>query len=155
MAYKPNLILLDRTLTINRSIDYVFDFISNHENYAKWYPGVISVRASNELPHGIVAKQYEEVLRLPTGRNRKIRIEVVEAKSPVLFVTEGEFPPLHPRMTFGLSADGDTTTQIRWTFESRSQSLFGRFVVNTLLRPAMLKQSAVASRNLKSILESL
>jgi hypothetical protein len=154
MTRKPNLTLLNRTLTINRPVKEVFDFVSNHENYANWYPGVVSVRSSTDLPHGVVGKRYEEILRMPTGRNQKIPIRVVEAKSPTSFVTEGEFSPLHPRMSFSLSADSTATTQIHWMFESRSQSLFGRFIVNKLFRPIMSKQSNVAAERLKSILET-
>lgn len=153
MIHKPNFILLDTSFIINRSISDVFDFVSNHENYTDWYPGVVSVTAKNHMAHGSIGKTYEEILRLPTGRTQNIKIEVVEVNSPDLFVTEGQFPPIHPRMTFKLTAKNAAATHVRWMFESRSQSTLGRFIVNKLMRPAMIKQSSAAVKKLKSLLE--
>ena len=83
--------LVDETLTINRPILEVFDFLSNHENYALWFPDVVSIISVNDLPHGSVGKVYSELIKLPAGRSRHITIDVVESQSPVSVYNRGKF----------------------------------------------------------------
>jgi hypothetical protein len=144
--------LVDATLTINRPIIEVFDFLSNHENYALWFPDVVSIVSVNDLPHGSVGKVYREVLKLPTGR-RHITIDVVESRSPAVFVTEGNFPPLHPRMEVRLSEKSARESILNWKFYSRSQSAFGRLIVAALMKKSVARQSARGLKRLKTLLE--
>lgn len=103
MHEKPYIPLVDKTLLIKRPMAHVFEFLANHENYIKWFPGVVAIAAADKLPHGTVGKVYKETLRLPTGRHRRIAIKVVESRFPALFITEGTFAPVHPRMEIRLS----------------------------------------------------
>ena len=152
MSTKPNMPLVDATLTINRPVIEVFDFLSNHENYALWFPDVVSIVSVNDLPHGSVGKVYSEVIKLPTGR-RHITIDVVESRSPAVFVTEGNFPPLHPRMEVRLFEKSARESILNWKFYSRSQSAFGRLIVAALMKKSVAKQSARGLKRLKNLLE--
>jgi hypothetical protein len=150
---KPNMGLVDKTVSINRSIATVFEFLSNHENYIRWFPQVVAIQAVDNLPHGTVGKIYQETLRLPTGRNQKITIKVVESRSPDLFITEGTFAPVHPRMEIRLSATSAQETAVSLKFFSRSQSSVGRFLIATFVRKVFVRQSDIGLRQLKNVLE--
>jgi len=153
MSTKPNMPLVDETLTINRPILEVFNFLSNHENYARWFPDVVSITSVNDLPHGSVGKVYSELLKLPAGRSRNITIEVVESRSPAVFITEGNFPPLHPRMEVRLFEKSARESILNWKFYSRSQSAFGRLIVGALIKKSVVKQSERGLKRLKIFLE--
>ncbi|MDX1491646.1 MAG: SRPBCC family protein [Pseudohongiellaceae bacterium] len=147
------MILAEHTITIERTIDAVFDYISNHENYVNWFPGAISVVSKNELPHGTTGKIYTEQVKLLSGRLCEMEIPVVRCTRPSLFVTEGQFSPLHPRMEIRLERLGADLTKLQWVFSSRNQSTLGRFLVRILAKRNLLKRSTEAMANLKSILE--
>lgn len=153
MSAKPNMILVEKVLTIKSPIATVFRFLSNHENYLRWFPRVVALESVDGLPHGTVGKIYQETLRMPTGRNRTIDIEVVESQSPGLFVMEGVLPPLHPRTEIRLLAKSRDETVLNWTFYSRSQSAIGRFLIRALIKKAVVRQSETGFRKLKHILE--
>ena len=153
MNKKPNMTLVDKTLSIDCPIANVFEFLSNHENYVRWFPGVITVESVDDLPHGTVGKIYSEILRLPTGRNRQMAIEVVESRSPGLFVTEGALAPLYPRMEVRLSDVSAKQTVLSWRFLSRSQSIIGRFLIRILVKKTLTRQSEIGLLRLKNILE--
>jgi len=153
MSTKPNMPLVDETLTINRPVIEVFDFLSNHENYALWFPDVVSIVSVNDLPHGSVGKVYSELLKLPAGRTRHITINVVESQSPAVLVTEGNFPPLHPRMEVRLFEKSAQESILNWKFYSRSQSAFGRLIVGALIKKSVAKQSQRGLKRLKNLLE--
>lgn len=153
MDTKPIITLADKTLSIRSPIANVFTFLSNHENYIRWFPGVIAIESADKLPHGRVGKIYRETLRLPTGRNRLIDIEVIDSQPPNLFVMEGAFAPLHPRTELRLVAESAEETVLNWRFFSRSQSAIGRFIIPTLVRKTLERQSEVGLLQLKTILE--
>lgn len=154
MTTKPDILLVDQTATIRSPINDVYHYVCNHENYANWYPGVISVESVDEMPHGSVGKIYNETLRMPTGRNRLIEIEVKKADAPGLFITEGVFAPLSPRMEIRLSTNHKAETALNLKFFSRNQSSLGRFIVKCLFRSTLKKQSLAGLNQLKGIIES-
>ena len=153
MKAKPRLILIDETIIIDRPIEQVFAFVANHENYALWFPDVISITSKTSEPHGTVGKVYSEIIRLPTGQKRHISIPVVESNPPFKMATEGEFAPLHPRMEYQLAALGDTQTELRWLFTSRATSSLGRILVRLLAGKLMATHAKAARPRLKACLE--
>lgn len=153
MNSKQNITLADETLSIANPISTVFAFLSNHENYIRWYPGVVSVTAADRLPPGTVGKVYNETLRLPSGRPRAFEITVVESRAPELFMTEGTLAPVHPRMEMRLTAKSAHETTLSLKFFSRNQSALGRLLIRALVRGAVRRQSRVGLLKLKSLLE--
>ena len=148
-----SLILAQHTLRIDRSIHDVFDYVSNHEHYADWFPGVLSV-TSDSAPQGTIGKTYFEKIRLPTGRTREIRIPVTQYDRPSLFVTEGVLPPLHPRMEIRLRQDDNDATILRWIFSSRSTSRVTHILLRLFVKRQLNRQSTQAMHRLKATLES-
>jgi len=153
MKTKPHIPLVDETISINCPISKVFEFISDHENYIRWYPGVMAVTSADDLPPGTVGKVYNEILRLPSGRRRSFDIQVVESRAPGLFATEGTLTPIHPRMEVRLTAKSGNETALNLRFFSRNQFAIGRMLIGTLGPRAIRPQTQSALLKLKSILE--
>ncbi len=153
MSKKFNTSLASKTVSINRSIVSVFEFLSNHENYIQWFPQVVSIEAADNLPHGTVGKIYKETLLLPNKRHKSMTIQVIESESPVLFITEGNFKPIHPRMEIRLSASSAQVTVVNLKFFSRNQSLIGRLLIPIFLKKIFARQSELGLRKLKDSLE--
>ncbi len=146
--------LVSLTGLVHRPIEDVFAVISNHENYRHWYPGVVSVTSGDETPHGTVGKTYSETLRMPGGRLQSIRIVTVESEPPVTFVTQGDYAPLLPQMSFQLAPAGEQQTQMTWMFHSRATSPVRRLIIRLLFRPVLKRQAIAAMANLTRLLET-
>ncbi len=146
--------VVDQTLLIRRPIETVFAFLSDHENYARWFPGVVAIGSDDGLPHGTVGKIYAETLRLPTGRRRTLAIEVMACRPPTWFVMQADFPPLHPRTEIRLTAGAEGETRLNWKFLSRSRSTIGRLLIRALVGKSLERQGKRGLLQLKRILES-
>jgi uncharacterized protein YndB with AHSA1/START domain len=155
MPDKAPLVLIDRTILIDRPITGVFDFVANHENYALWFPEVISVWSITSEAHGVIGKSYGETVRLPGGRTSTMTIRVVDSHAPVRFVTEGAFPPLQPTMAFHLERVTETSTRARWVFASRARSGLVRWLVKRLIGKTVAVRAAIALPRLKALIEAL
>ncbi len=153
MTHKPALILADETLSIRRPVAEVFAFLSDHENYVRWYPGVVSVTSADRLPAGMAGKRYRETLRLPSGRQRAFDIDVIESRPPELFITEGTLAPIFPRMEIRLGASSAEETVLHLTFLSRQRSAVGRLLIRALVRRAVQRQTRRGLAKLKLLLE--
>lgn len=152
MTQKAPIILADQTVDITRPADEVFTFMANHENYPRWYPGALKVNALDDLPPGALGKAYEETLALPSGRLTVFTIRTVEAQAPDLLVTEGELPPLFPRMEIRLTAKSSQATEVRLRFLSRSRSPIARLLITLLVRRMVRRQTKVGLSRLQAIL---
>ncbi|MEQ8557202.1 MAG: SRPBCC family protein [Henriciella sp.] len=153
MSNTDPVLLTQLSARVNRPIDDVFSFVSNHENYKLWYPGVVSVVSADDTPHGTPGKMYIETLKMPGGRHRDIPIVTIVSERPKRFVTEGEFSALMPQMTFELKPAGTGRTDLVWTFRSRHTSPVRRLVARLLYRPVMKQQALKAMAQLTRLLE--
>lgn len=153
MISKKPLLLTHRTAHVRQPVDAVFTFVSNHENYKRWYPGIESVTSADDAPHGAPGKTYLETLQMPGGRLKTISIVTVTSDAPRLFMTEGDFPALMPRMTFELEPSEDGGTRIDWKFHSRHTSPARRLLARLVFRPLLKRQTAQAMASLTSVLE--
>lgn len=153
MTSNSPLVLIDQSIVIDCSIEDVFAFVANHENYALWFPNVISIHSMTDEPHGTIGKIYSETIRMPGGRERQISIPVVESQPPHQLATEGVFAPLHPRMEYQLKSLAENKTELRWLFTSRAKSMFGKFMVRQMAAKRMAANAKIALPKLKSLVE--
>jgi hypothetical protein len=151
--HKPPIVLVDQSVVIDAPIASLFGFLSNHENYIRWYPNVVAIASANPAPHGTVGKLYRETLRLPSGRDQVFDIQVVECRAPDLFITEGTLKPLFPRMEVRLTATSPTRTLMTLRFLSRSPSALGRFLIPLLFKRTMVRQTKAGLTALKTLIE--
>ena len=150
---KPPIALVDQSVSIDAPIPSLFAFLSNHENYIRWYPNVVAIGSADAAAHGTVGKLYRETLRLPSGRDQTFDIKVVECRAPELFITEGTLKPIHPRMEVRLTATSATRTLVNLRFFSRGQSALGRFLIPLLFRRTMVRQTRAGLTRLKTLIE--
>jgi carbon monoxide dehydrogenase subunit G len=147
-------VLTINTVQINSPIAEVYKFVINMENFKHWFPGVIEIKSDNYLGHGIVGKTYSETVKIPFKGEKKITLKVVQSEENELFITEGTFFPLMPRMVVKFSEDNNKNTSLTWSMQSRNES----FIFNTLFLPLLQnvikKRARIGVQNLKKILEN-
>lgn len=152
MSRHAPILLADHAVEIPRAVGEVFAFVSNHENYPRWYPGALTVIALDDLPPGATGKTYEESLALPSGRIAAFIIRTIEVRAPNFLATEGDLSPLFPRMEILLEAKAPLATDVRLKFWSRSRSPVARLFINFLVRRIVNQQTRVGLSRLRAIL---
>ena len=125
---------LSASLTIPRSRDEVFAFLSDVTNMPKWVTGVVSVRLdSHEMRLGArFTCEYR-----PNFRSDPVVLEVVAYEPPVLIATRSSRAPFHFEGTVSLiEAEGGTT--ISNTIEAGADSLSSK-LATLLFGPLLLR----------------
>ncbi|APE33601.1 hypothetical protein BOX37_06040 [Nocardia mangyaensis] len=145
-------LLADTEKAVPCSITDAFAYVSDLENFARWFPGVEMVTADDELPAGVVGKRYLETVTLPTGRRTTIPLRVREACAPVRLVTEGSFALLLPRMEIDLSPLDAEHCVIRWRMYSRVGTRLLRWTLLPVAAITMQRRAQVGLRNLAQLL---
>ncbi|MBT28573.1 MAG: polyketide cyclase [Thalassobius sp.] len=138
---------------IKRPIAEVYHFVVNMENFGQWFPEVINIQSANAIEHGLVGKKYLETVKVPFQGEQQISLEVVAAKKNELFMTEGEFHPLLPRMTVNFSADFENNTNLTWRMESRSNNSLFNILLLPIFKAILKKRAKKGVQSLKGILE--
>lgn len=147
-------LLAESKADINCSVATAFAFATNMEKFGEWFPAVLSIESTNKLNHGMVGKQYLEVVSIPLRRKQRITLTVVESKQNQHFVTEGAFSPLFPRMEISFSSTGADTCQITWRMFSRNRSTLAKLTILPLAGHVMMKRAVIGVSRLKQKLES-
>jgi uncharacterized protein YndB with AHSA1/START domain len=145
--------LVNKEIMINANVCSVFAFVTNMENYGKWFPGVIAMQAGNDLAHAQVGKQYLETVNFPDGE-AQLLIEVKAAELNRRFVTQSDsFAKLLPQMTVTFS-DFDGQCLLHWHFASRNPDLkqTDEFVVSIM--QDLNERAEIGLNKLKVLLET-
>jgi len=87
--------LSQTSITIDAPTPVIFKYVSNMENYKRWFPGVVDIKSANNLEHGVIGKKYVEKLSLPSGESELI-IEVNQCDTNHLFITKGDLAGILP-----------------------------------------------------------
>lgn len=146
-------LLTEQTTTIARSVEATYQYATNLENFAEWFPGVLSIESANTLEHGQRGKEYLETIAAPLSGKRKIKICVKEAEFGKVFMTEGEFPPLMPRMEILFQATGADSCSVTWRMLSRNDSFLFKATLLHLFKSVLHKRAAVGIKRLQQNLE--
>ena len=149
-----NVLLVKKKIEIERPINEVYDFATNMENFGSWFPEVIKIESHNNLDHGVVGKKYLETVKDPFKGEIQIVLEVKKADSCSSFVTEGDYPPLLPKMTIQFLETSKGSTELSWAMESRSKSFLIRISMIQLAKIIMRKRAKKGVLNLKNLLEN-
>lgn len=147
------MILVDETIRVRRPLSEVFTYISNHENYAQWFPDVDTIVSGNDLPHGTIGKQYQEAVQVRRGRTVDMTITVVASIPDKFFATEGNFAPLLPRMEVRFTPVSATETDVQWRFLSRNTSVITRFLIALIAKRGLQRRSRIGLQRLTKLLE--
>ncbi|GAB1268425.1 hypothetical protein NBRC116493_16780 [Aurantivibrio infirmus] len=133
---------------INCSSSSLFDYVTDMENYIHWFPGVIDVKESDNLPKDQVGKQYLETLSFPTGP-QKLTIEVKQFERNRFFVMEGDLEPILPRMMMKFDAMKDNTCKFSLSYFSRSAELDSQAPLIQALQASIQQRLPIAIQALK------
>jgi uncharacterized protein YndB with AHSA1/START domain len=144
-------LLTENTVSIACDVRSAFAYVSNMENFAQWFPNVRLVASADAQAHATLGKQYVEVVATPRGE-QKIPLRVKAVEPDRLFVTEGEYPPLMPRMEIEFQSQGAGCT-VTWRMFSRNTSLLARFTWLRLARRVIRERATLGLAQLKKQLE--
>lgn len=145
--------LIEKSVLIKTSINQVYDYISNMENYGSWFPGVVKIVEHNNLDHGVVGKQYVETIQLPDGQINHT-LEVVHAEKNRKYVTISEtLKELLPQMTILLTGDSELC-HVTWHFVLRNPDLKQDDEFVSALGVDLNQRAETGLANLKSMMES-
>jgi len=148
------MIELAKTSTaIATPINDVFSYVSNMENYVRWFPGVVAIRSKNNLMHAVVGKTYVETLNLPDGES-ELTIEVDQCDTDRLFITKGDLAGVLPQMTVMFSSDEENNCLIILQYHSRNTSLTEKSDIVIALKEDLTVRAEKGIARLKEILES-
>lgn len=112
-------LLAEQSVEIARPVATVYRDATNLEHFGEWFPAVIAVVSANDLAHATVGKEYRETVEVP-GRGRlDVRIVVREARPDAWLATEGDLPPLLPRMEMAFTALTPHSCRLTWRMWSR------------------------------------
>ncbi len=114
------MIHIEESIIINRPIEEVFAYVSNHGNASQWQAGVLESRQTPDSPVG-VGTRFTGV-RTFLGRNIESTGEFIEYEPPTKYaykLTSG--PPMTGVNFFEPTAEG---TKVTITFEMQVAGLF-------------------------------
>ena len=143
------MIRVEADVTINRSSDEVFAFLSNFENNPKWQAGMQAARFTSEGPLGI-GSTYAQVAKF-LGRRIESTFEVIDYEPGRMVKatsSSGSFPITFTRIA---EADGDGT-QVRAIIEGDASGFFK--LATPILRRLVQRSVDADYANLKRILEA-
>ncbi|MDR7307694.1 SRPBCC family protein [Rhodoferax saidenbachensis] len=146
-------LLTEQTTTIARSVDATYLYATNLEHFAEWFPGVLSIESANTLAHAQCGKEYLETMAIPLRGTRKIKISVKDAQSNKVFVTEGDFSPLMPRMEIFFQVTGIDSCSVTWRMSSRNDGWLFKTTLLHVFKRVMQKRAAIGMKRLKRKLE--
>lgn len=148
------MLLTEKTISINSRIDRVFTYVSNMENFTAWFPKVVEIKSDDNLEHGVVGKKYLETLKIPFKRKGEYPIIVKRSDENEIFVTEGDVPPILPRMTVNFYKISENKTMVTWKMESRNDNLLMKSLILPIFGKEMAKRANKGMENLKYLLEN-
>lgn len=134
-------------------VERAYALASDMEQFGQWFPGVIAIESANDQPHATVGKRYRETVEVPMRGPRKVDIVVRAAERDRLFVTEGDLPPILPRMEIRFEPAGAAACSVQWRMYSRASGVLARMTIVPLAARVMRKRAAIGMARLKRRLE--
>ena len=147
------ILLAEKKMQIDQSSEHIFAYVTNMENYGDWFPGVVSVKSFNDLPHATVGKRYQELLVLPEGEVNLV-IEVKDCEKNIRFYTEGDLTPLLPAMLMEFTSLAPDKTEFNLRYFTRNTDLEPTDELIESLRLNLLGRIHDAETNLKQHFKS-
>jgi hypothetical protein len=146
-------LLADAVVTVECSRAKAFDYAANLENFVDWFPGVVSIVASDDLSAAAIGKKCSETVSVPLRGTRSVMIRVTDATSPQHLVTEGDLRPLLPRMEMEIVGAGQNACEVRWRMMSRNKNGLAGCTVLPVAGWVMRRRAKIGLLNLKLLLE--
>jgi uncharacterized membrane protein len=137
----------ENSIVINRSRSEVFTFVADHENDAKWRPGVVDIKRASGQGQGAVSTQG---VQGPMGKRIDADFEVTAYQPDTLLAFRTLAGPVQPEGSYRFEdADGRT----RVTFLLNANLRGPQKLMAPMVGKSMRNQVAALS-DLKRVLES-
>ncbi|MCD9198915.1 SRPBCC family protein [Aeromicrobium wangtongii] len=138
---------VERTFTVSRSVEDVFDYLSNFENTNQWDPGTI--RTERTAGDGGLGTTYANRSRF-AGRETDLTYETIGFDRPTFFCARGMNKTATATDSMTFTRDGDRT-QIHYRADFQFHGPV-RFVAPLVVKP---KLAALADETVEQIRRSL
>lgn len=136
------------TITVNRPVQTVFEFILDGTNNTLWRPAVTDIKPLSEKPYG-VGSMFKQGLKGPGGRIDG-DYKITECKPNEIIKFEVTTGPARPIGTYTFATDGQSTAV---TFVLDFQPTGLAKLMDPMINASMKAEVATLS-NLKSYLEA-
>ena len=146
------ILLASSSITINKPVDVVFNYLINMENYHEWYPGVIKVDSQDELNCETVGKIYKEHLSI-AGNDAAMFIEVAQCDKNRLFLMQGQLAEILTQMTVEFTEVAEAYCEVHLKYHCRNAELDSTSEIIISLRDELGVRTHDAAKNLKGCLE--
>lgn len=151
----PPYLLAETSARVECPLSVAFQYAIDMENFGSWFPGVVSIKSNNDLPHGAPNKEYLEQARTPPRGVRGFIVRVKESRFEEFFATEGQLSPLLPRMEMDFRSIGDNSCQISWRMLSRNDTRMAKLALLPLAKQVVRRRARQGIARLKKNLELL
>ncbi|HEV2582877.1 MAG TPA: SRPBCC family protein [Ktedonobacteraceae bacterium] len=139
----------EESITINRQVDTVFNFVLDGMNNPRWRPAVIDIQQAPGKPSGLGAV-YKQGLKGPGGRRIDGDYEIVKCQPNELIEFQVIAGPARPTGMYTFATEGNST-RITFTLHFEPKGLAR--LMNSMITRTMQSEVATLS-NLKAYLES-
>ena len=139
----------EQSITINRPVNVVYDFILDGANNTKWRPGVADIQQVPGKPLGVGAI-FKQGMKGPGGRRIAADYELVECKPNDFIKFQVIAGPARPTGTYRFDSVGDAT-RVTFTLDFQPKGL--AMLMGPMINKQMQEEVTTLS-NLKSYLEN-
>ncbi|MET0931846.1 MAG: SRPBCC family protein [Aeromicrobium sp.] len=140
---------VERTFTVSRSIEDVFDYLSDFENTNEWDPGTIRTRRTGG--DGGLGTTYDNRSRF-AGRETELTYETIGFDRPTFFSARGTNRTATATDTLTFTRDGDRT-QIHYRADFQFHGVV-KYVAPFVVRPKLDGLADETVEQLRQALES-
>jgi uncharacterized protein YndB with AHSA1/START domain len=137
----------ERTITVARPIEEVFDFFADGRNNPRWRPGVIEIALAQGSGAGAV---YSQKVKGPGGRPVAADYKVTVFERPARLEFDVVAGPARPHGAFDLTSNGGFTT-VHFTLDIAARGLM-RLMSGVITKTAQAEVACLD--NVKAILEA-
>jgi len=138
-----------RSITINRSITEVFNYVADGENSPKWRSDKIEIK--HESGEGVGAI-YRQTVPGPRGRRVAADYEVTGYQAPKRMDFKAIAGPVRPTGSYVLASAGEGKTKLTFSLDARL-NIFKRLLMGRMVQKSM-DGEMLALDKLKKVLES-
>jgi uncharacterized membrane protein len=131
-----------QSVTVDRPITDVFDFLADATNETSWRPEVISI---NHVDGTGVGAVYAQMMKGPGGRKIKGDFRITRQDEPSRLDFEVIAGPARPVGSFQLREVSPTSTEVTFTMDLKPRGLM------VLMTPMINKQVQAEVGNIKNL----
>ena len=145
-------LVLQASVTLERSADDVWAFVRDMENYPLWFTGIVKMASADDLPIATIGKRYDETAIVPGGREETISVEVVMADDANRHLAiQASLEPFVPRFDYRVVPVSGNRCTFHWRSVATGRS-FKAKLQRPVFRMILRKRLATSLDNFRRIL---